>query len=534
MLYFNLLRSNLIGKRFIFLGSIILFSVSCRKNDYILNPPVIAVDMVIPADSVKLNPFGHAPLSAIVNFLSPVEGQTVIIVKGKNGAASDIEHVFNDNGSFHSVPVIGLYADFLNTVDLKLINNKGDTVAKTSINIQTGPLPPNMPTSIVPDIHETGKVEKGINLVNNFSAGVPLQYTPGNPQIPLMVDNYGDIRWLLDFTTHPDLNALFYDNGIKRLRNGNFYFGDWWSNKIYEVDILGKIANTWDLAGSGFVFHHQVVEKPDGDFIISVTKKNSETIEDFVIELERESHNIKTVWDLKESLDRERTALADGFYSYSDWMHVNAVLYDSTDNTIVVSGRHQGVAKLTFDNTVKWILSPHRGWGRNGKGEDMQQFLLTPLDAAGNKITDSAVLNGSANHPDFEWCWYMHTPIALPNGNYMFFDNGSVRNYNEAAPRYSRAVEYKIDPVNMTIQQKWQYGKERGLETFSLIVSSVQYLPATNHVLFSAGFRVPNKNGVGGKVVEIDYATKQVVLELSFSAANQWGFHQVERINAYP
>ncbi len=45
----------------------------------------------------------------------------------------------------------------------------------------------------------------------------------------------------------------------------------------------------------------------------------------------------------------------------------------------------------------------------------------------------------------------------------------------------------------MTIQQKWQYGKERGLETFSAIVSSVQYLPATNHVLFSPGFQVTDK-----------------------------------------
>jgi len=50
----------------------------------------------------------------------------------------------------------------------------------------------------------------------------------------------------------------------------------------------------------------------------------------------------------------------------------------------------------------------------------------------------------------------------------------------------------------MTIQQKWQYGKERGLETF-LIVSSVT-VPACYQscFLFSSAFRVPNTNGVGG------------------------------------
>jgi arylsulfate sulfotransferase len=516
---------------FLVVSSMILISVGCKKNDYVLNKPV-AIDLVIPADSVKLNPTGYAPLSALVSFSSPVSGKTVIIVKGKNGAASDIKHVFNDEGLYHSVPVIGLYASFINTVNIRLINNSGDTVAKTSVNIQTGDLPPTLYTSIVADVFPTGQVEEGINLVSNFSRiGLP------QPLIPLMVDNYGDIRWLLDYTNHPALNQLSYNNGIKRLRNGNFYFGDVPTDKLYEVDLLGKIVNTFDLSTTGYIFHHDIDEKPDGNFIVSVDKAGSThengvgTIEDYIVEIDRQTGSIKTVWDLKESLDEYRTALTD---DTKDWIHVNSVLYDSTDNTIIISGRTQGVAKLTFDNKVKWILAAHKGWGNNERGEDLNKFLLTPLDAAGNRITDTAVLGGYADHSDFEWCWYQHSTIAMPNGDYMVFDNGSSRNYDLAAPRYSRAVEYKIDPVNMTIQQKWQYGKERGLETYSAIVSKVQYLPNTNHVLFCPGYQVMNTDGKGGKVVEVDYATKQVVSQLSFSAANAWGFHRAERMNAYP
>lgn len=508
--------------------------VGCKKVDLApSHSSVAAVDFNIPADSVKLNPYGYAPLSALVNFSSPVEGRILVRVKGKNGPLSDIEHVFNDQGTAHSIPVIGLYSDFANTVDIRIINTKGDTLGKSSISIQTGPLPAHMPT-IVLDVPPAGQTEKGINLVSNFSAGNAPVYTPGAPQIPLMVDQYGDIRWLLDYSTHPDLNSLFYDDGIKRFRDGNFYFGDWWSNKIYKVDLLGKILDSWDFGPTGFTFHHDFQEKPDGNFIVTVTKKNTATAEDYIVEVDRQTHTIKTVWDMKELLDQNRTALADGFYTPVDWMHLNSVYYDSTDNTVVASGRAQGVVKLTFDNKIKWILSPHKGWGQNGRGEDLNQFLLTPLDAAGNKITDTAVLQGNVNHPDFEWTWYQHSVTTLPNGDFMFFDNGSVRNYDGTAPRYSRAVEYKIDPVNMTIQQKWEYGKERGLETFSLIVSSVQYLPATNHVLFSPGFQVKNDNGQGGKVVEVDYATGKVVSQLSFSAANLWGFHQVRRMDAYP
>lgn len=518
----------------ILLALLILMTVGCTKNDTDSNftsviPRIVVADFSIPADSVKVNPYGYAPLCAEVNFSSPVAGKTVIIVKGKHGAGTDIVHVFNDPGLNHSIPVIGLYANYLNTVNLRLIDNSGDTLAKTTINIQTGSLPPNLPTSIEADIFPNNQAEPGLNLVSNYSAS--------NPQIPLMVDSYGDIRWLLDYTTHPQLNKLSFQDAVRRLRNGDFYFEDYNSDQIYEVDLMGQILKNWDLNPTGFVVHHDIEEKPDGNFIASVSKTGSTnlngvgTFEDYIVEIDRQSGSIKTVWDLKESLDELRTALTT---DPVDWMHVNAVLYDSTDNTIIVSGRTQGVAKLTFDNKVKWIFAPHKGWGTNRRGEDLNQFLLTPLAADGSRITNTAVLNGAINHADFEWCWYQHSTIALPNGDLMFFDNGTSRNYDVLAPKYSRAVEYKIDPVNMTIQQKWQYGKERGLETYSSIVSSVQFLPGSNHVLFCPGYQVINYKGLGGKIVEVDYTTKQVVSQLSFSAANNWGFHRAKRISAYP
>lgn len=503
--------------------------MGCKKNDSNVDSSIFPVDLSIPADSIKLNPYGYTPLCAIVNFSSNIKGKTAIIVKGKHGDNTNIKHLFNDNGLNHSVEIIGLYANYLNTVNIRLINNKGDTLAKTTINIQTGPLPPNLPTSIEGDILLNDKVEKGLNIVSNFSAD--------NPQIPLMVDNYGDIRWVLDYTTHPSLNRIYYDDGIKRLRNGNLFFGDINTNKFYEVSLLGKILNTWDLNTTNYSFHHDIYEKPDGNFIASVSKTGSirndgsPSIEDYIVEIDRNSGSIKTVWDLKELLDQSRFVLTT---NRSDWIHVNAVLYDSTDNTIIVSGRTQGVIKLTYDNKIKWILSPHKGWGINAKGEELNQFLLTPLTSGGTYINDTAVLNGTLNHTDFEWNWYQHSIIQLPNGDIMLFDNGSVRNYNPSGNKYSRAVEYKIDPVNMTVQQKWQYGKERGLETFSTIVSSVQFLPNTNHILFCPGYSVANNNGHGGKVIEVDYTTKQVELQLSFSSANKWGFHRTKRITAYP
>lgn len=510
---------------------IIVITGGCKKYDLNNSSSNIMVELSVPSDSIKLNPYGYTPLSAIISFSSTVNGKAVIIVKGKHGVNTDIKHVFNDMGLSHSIPVIGLYANYLNTVNIRLINDAGDTLAKTTISIQTGPLQLKLPTSIEPDLLATGPIEEGLNLVSNYSSD--------HPKFPLMVDNYGDIRWILDYTNHPFLNLLNYDCGIKRLRNGNFYFIEIETNKIYEIDLSGNVLNSWELHTKGYFIHHDIDEKPDGNFIASVSKAGSTrkdgtaSIEDYIVEIDRKSGDIKTVWNLKELLDESRFLLTPNKY---DWVHVNSVLYDSSDNTIIVSGRTQGVIKLTFDNKIKWIIAPHKGWGINGRNEDLNQFLLTPLASDGSIISDTSVVNGSINYPEFEWCWYQHSIIALPNGDIMLFDNGTYRNYNynPSASQYSRAVEYKIDPVNMTIQQKWQYGKEEGLENYSAIASSVQFLPTTNHVLFCPGYKVPNSKGNGGKVIEVDYISKQRVSQLSFSAANDWGFHRTKRISAYP
>ena len=145
---------------------LVLGTISCKKDEDLppVIPPVIVADLVIPSDSVKIDPYGYTPLAALVSFSSTVEGKTAIKVVGKHGAATDIQHTFNDNGLTHSIPVIGLYPDYLNTVDISLINNNGDTVAKKTITIQTASLPPNLPTSIESDIFPNSSVESGLNL----------------------------------------------------------------------------------------------------------------------------------------------------------------------------------------------------------------------------------------------------------------------------------------------------------------------------------------------------------------------------------
>ena len=65
-------------------------------------------------------------------------------------------------------------------------------------------------------------------------------------------------------------------------------------------------------------------------------------------------------------------------------------------------------------------------------------------------------------------------------------------------------------------------------------VSSTQYLPETDHVLFCPGVGTPTVNGLGGRVIEVDYKTKEVISEIHFSVPNYLAFHRAKRISLYP
>lgn len=502
---------------------LLVIVISCKKksDEIPIGEPELEV-------SFTQNPAGVNPLCAKLKLESNVIGKVRIDIIGQDGEASNISHTFDELSQSHTIPVLGLYADYDNTVQITYLDEEDKEWLKKEVKITTAALSGFYPTATI-EVRQTEKMEPGLTLISNRST-----YSPHRPYA---IDAFGKIRWLLDYSNHPKLSDLYYDVGLERLQNGNFYFGDGRTDAIYEIDVYGEIINTWILPNYGF--HHNVQEKPDGNFLVTVNHydtwhlNGNQTKEDYILEIDRQSGAVVAEWDLKESLDEYRIAWDNTLNDMvMDWAHANAVIHDESDNTIIVSCRKQGIVKLDYDNNVVWILAPHLGWETNRQGNNLNDFLLTPLDANSNPITDTQVLNGYENHIDFEWNWYQHAPLIMPNGHLLLFDNGENRNYG-ASPNYSRAVEYRIDKEAKTVQQIWQYGKERGSETYSFIVSDVDYLPHQNNVLFSPGWCRGNIDS--GRVVELDYDTKEVVFEAVLTGgALGLQFHRAERLSIYP
>ena len=64
----------------------------------------------------------------------------------------------------------------------------------------------------------------------------------------------------------------------------------------------------------------------------------------------------------------------------------------------------------------------------------------------------------------------------------------------KAENSYSRGVIYKIDTENMTAEEVWEYGKERGSEFYSPYISDVDYIDDNHYIVHSGG--ISYKDGV--------------------------------------
>ena len=455
-----------------------------------------------------LNPYKISPLTAVIKIETDKPCNATIKVLGK----TPIEQTFNFNSTDMEIPVVGLYANTLNKVVVTLDYETGQVI--DTIEIKTENTPSYFPDIIINKLNRN-KMAAGIHACDIHFANNG-KFKSG----PLFFDDEGQIRWYLDLSFAGKMVSPF-----QRLKDGTILMVS--RHIIYEFDMLGKLLKETKI-NPNYGMHHDVVELPDGNLLICVgvrgqfitlDDKKVKSDSDFIMVFDRKNSKILKVWDLAKHLDVSRNEL--NFFRLGDWLHMNGLAFDKRDNSIIVSGKNQGLIKISLSDSLQWVMAPKRSWGksgRDGKGFEINPFLLTAVDSEG-KTYSYAVQDGAESNDNFDFPWGMHAPDIIPNGNLLVFDNGTFRNY-ENNIHYSRAVEYKINEKNKTVEQVWQYGKERGKEFFSNIIGDVDFLPGPNNVLVTSGY-LTNGAILHGKIVEVDYESGEEVFEASLYFKNE-------------
>ena len=429
---------------------------------------------------VVQNPYRYSPLTAVILFDTDEECKVRVTVKGKTEAA-DIEGTI-DAATSHRVPVVGLYAGQENTVLLELLDDADKVTDSQEIKITTDELPEKMKDAVTV-VESSGESAVPLTIVHGQGARYPYAY-----------DCMGDVRWYLDrksdkFGIYPLSNdrMLFADGGIGIVNPGKPDTSD-----FYEIDYLGRAYKLYYIANGA---HHDIKEKePGGNFLV-LSNSGDEYYWDTVQEIDRETGEVVDELDLNE--------LFKGQYRETiDWVHMNTVSYQASDDTILISPRNLSAAvKVNWTTKeIVWILGEPGLW----KDTEFEQYVLQP-------------------EGDFVYQFYPHSIYYLDedlDGNpetqeICMFDNHTSYFKKRIKPYYDNPKEsyvliYSVNEKERTVKQIKKLPM-----VYSRITSNAFYDAASSHIFGMCGY-VGKGSGMN---YEFDYETGEILNQYK---TNSW------------
>ncbi|MBC1429283.1 aryl-sulfate sulfotransferase [Listeria seeligeri] len=499
-----------------------------KQDYYMLDTDLVdeqtAIEKQLKADSedatlekpyVKLNPYGTSPLTALLLFNTAEKMKITIEVEGENADTTIESEVNSEYTTEHEVAVLGLYADKTNTVKITAVTQDGKKTEKT-ITIQTDKLPSEMPTIDV-KTSDTKKMEQTGNQLTFITPSTKYAYG---------VDSNGDVRWY---------STKYNSHVFKELKNGHLLYLTKYDNAddtyslLLETDYLGKIYHAYSMtteaeseqsgSSSKSAIHHDAIELPSGNLLLTIND-DTKYMEDTMIEIDRQTGEVVKTIDLKDILPEEfykdYKARSDGKV---DWFHQNAIWYDESDDSIIISSRSQDtVMKIDYNSTkIKWILSDKEGWPASYK-----KYLLDPTG------------------DDFKYPAGQHAVEILSDQDdnsdtvdILLYDNNEVvtRGDEEESGKYSEAVQYRINEKTKKVEMVFSFGKELGEDYWTEIVGAARYMETTGNYLVNFGHR---KDGKESSIIEVNQAG-EVAFEMNLTSFpdSAWAY-RAERFSLYP
>lgn len=460
---------------------------------------------------VKVNPYGTSPLTALMIFKTDQVAKVTYTVVGKTDNTS-ITNTVKGYKTTHQVPIVGLYANYSNQVQVTLTYKDGTTEQKT-FTIKTGKLPKNLrQTKITVSKSNKSKMQIGNN---------ELTYINKTSEEPFAVDADGNIRWYSTLYSRHTFVQL--SNGhllIQNRTNGNK--GSY--NVLSETDYLGRIYRRYrfsDKLGKSSLeqyitaVHHDALELPNHNLLVTISG-GDKYAEDVIAEIDYKTGKTVKVIDFKKLLPSSM------YRNYSstttkggkiDWLHMNSLYYDQKTGNLLVSARNQDITmSINYKSgKINWIYS---GKKKSSWPKKYRSKLLTP--AKGTTITGGQ---------------HDLTLLSSKNGKLkvLLYDNNiDVTNGNaKTSGKYSQAVQYK----KKTIKQTWSYGKSLGKDNFTRVIGSAQRL-SNGNTLIDFGYK---HDGSQSNIIEVDKNNNQVFnLTISSSKTDRTYVYRAYRVKFTP
>jgi hypothetical protein len=304
-----------------------------------------------------------------------------------------------------------MHADTVYHLRAVSTDSSGFEVWSQDLMYKTGSLPPYIPEGEI-TVYEPDLSENGWTLMNVSNTVV------GGPRTVVMYDMDGKPVWYYakgDTPGYMETDVSLVDDGAHVL-----ICFQWPDYDPIEIDLSGEVVwygpeqpSSKDEEGGHM--HHQLDKLSNGNYLFlrrDIKKMGSEDVlGDAVVEMNPE---LQIVWEWS-------------FFDWlepkiGDWTHANTAIMDFDEGVVYVNSRNlSALFKIRkSDGQILWRF------GENG------DF---------SKDSDS----------DCPWFDKAHDPEILPDGNILFYDNGTFRR------GFSRVVEYSLDEDAMQAEVVWEY-----------------------------------------------------------------------------
>lgn len=202
--------------------------LSDRKNEIEINKEYTSYNYTFENPYIKLNPYNRTPLGALVNFNTEYKDNPIkVTIKGIDGNP-DFSYVLN-KVSEQGIPVVGLYPNTNNKVNIKILSkNKNSVIKEKILSIKTEILDERLPIVVIEKDYEDlfpGTLEPGMNTAS---------FITEEKSLPFIFDNYGKIRYVFNCDENMGRVILKKDNNDSWiLDNGK---------TVIKTDSLGKVS----------------------------------------------------------------------------------------------------------------------------------------------------------------------------------------------------------------------------------------------------------------------------------------------------
>lgn len=470
---------------------------------------------------VIVNPYKTSPLSGLILVKTAQATKVQLTVHGDRPATT-IRQTVAGYHTQHSVGVLGLYANRSNRVTLKFTTKNGQ-VSRYTYRLKTTKLPHGIGTN-------TLKTSKPKQMALG-QGNTKLTFAVSSQGYTYGLDARGKVRWV----STTKISHIFKELAnhhlltLTKISDSEHKY-----NALRETDFYGRVYQQVNFSGlfptrkdsskleTNSVIHHDAIELPNHNLLLTVDDGSKKFVEDTMIELNWKTGKIQKVIDLKRILPKSAYQEYTGTHRPDgkiDWFHQNSMVYDKKRDELIVSGRNQDmIFAINYKTTkLKWILAAPEKLPKS-----YQKYLLTPTNKnyrynGGQHAVK--LINQSQHQGD---------TIELE-----FYDNNVpvTRGKTKQSKKWSAGEIVTINQRKKTVTKTWEFGQRLGERNFTNIVGS-SYAVGKGNTLIGFGYADWGKRS---EFVEVNRKTKQIVFDVDRTAFahGDWSY-RAQRMSLYP